>query len=1099
MFILKFFIFLLILFAVLYNGLVILNTPNMETAEKVLGITLYLIIVIVIANYTISYITYHHTKNKRGIVGDSGIEGQKGDKGKPGVCEQDCGRKICFINVKDHANRVLNTDLDKIKGTVTLKYLTDNPEKALERLDKNKSNLISKLIIKYGVLSMPSNDKGDVDKNFLNMVVKKDSVLLTISNSKTIVDGIFNDFYNGKQNNRKYLDIYIDGIVSPSIVIEDIKAISKCVEESSDEYVPKENDTQTNEKIEVEICKNTLRPTSNSDEESNVNAVSKIGSNEATKFTSIMNKKLKIRNEFFIEKIQKICNSNEYIKALEKKSKNKITEEKLIEYIKQVIEEMVTALINFKVRKVKRINESPNSDEADAATASTATTASIATTASTAAEPSRDNKNNDIIYAGLNFLLTKDADKNYFNIYKTGPDDYDIITSPINELEKYDIFRWGESYINSPLIIEKCDQDYKLPKGKEQDLVIVNTNKYKFIYSSKERDSVHYTGYQAECDTYCPFNQMGEDKLNKEDKQVCIYYNINEKSHRNLKGTHPVWAEVYYPKSPPLSLFHLETNGYLGNDGVVKQKYFQDSNYISYFPVGSVWTSRTDLHRKKTNTFSPNTHNKASGHKAVGPEKETILLSGNIIPPVDYNKIWNSKEGCIDCQTEGEITIWEPVPPKGYVCMGHLASDINNKTELLDLTTPETSPIMCVAESCVVKIPVGPQVWNSQNLCKKIFGPETFEPADRFILFLNCYLKENNFRTSEEILGELDTFIQSEKDRLRDYNKDTDTEYSYVDQDTLLMDLVKLKDMKLFSEWDKSKITKLYRDTNEILTMAKNIEEKYQRRFNSLKDLTVKELKKMKLKITPKIFSTKPVFIYSAGADKAYEESINMPDKQIKNDQGHNLFLAVTDKSKAPKFAYKINRECLYQKKFKPVELNTVPGVLNYPGAGDSDRKNKSSELYFTYPKDLILESTNSEFSPTKEPKRYYLSFSNKRVDIDNNKPPLYFIRAPNVKLRDFSECKVGTPQGQIINDVFDTKNANALFIIEDSETNNIIKDFSNVLNNENMFVKLRNSGVENEDGSMYFQQFYSQFGKNVEKLSLNNSGSNLFKIKRVI
>ena len=795
-----------------------------------------------------------------------------------------------------------------------------------------------------------------------------------------------------------------------------------------------------------------------------------------------MNKKLEIKNDFIIEKIQKICNSNEYIKALEKKTKNKVTEERLIEYIKQVIEEMVTVLVNFKVRKVAEVT--------------TATGAAEVTTATGAAS---DNNDNDIIYAGLNFLLTKDADKNYFNIYKTGPDDDDIITSPFEELEKYDIFRWGESYINSPLIVEKCDQDYKLPKGKEQDLVIVNTNKYKFIYTSTERDSVHYTGYQAECDTYCPFNQMGEDKLNKEDKQVCIYYNINEKSHRNLKGSHPVWVEVYYPKSPPLSLFHLETNGYLENNGAVKQKYFQDSNYISYFPVGSVWTSRTDLHRKKTNSFTPNTHNKASGHKGVGPEKETILLSGNIIPPVDYNKIWNSKEGCIDCQPGSEITIWEPVPPKGYVCMGHLASTINNKTELLDLTTPENSPIMCVAESCVIKIPIGPQVWDSNNVCKKIFGPETFEPADRFILFLNCYLKENNFRTSEEILDELETFIQSEKDRLIDYNKDTDTEYSYADQDSLLMDLVKLKEMKLFSEWDKTKITKLYRDTNEIMTMAKNIEDKYQRRFNSLKDVSVKELKKMKLKITPTIFSTKPVFIYSAGADKAYEESINMPNKQIKNDHGHNLFLAVNNKSKAPKFAYKINRECLYQKKFKPVELNTVPGVLSYPGAGDSDRTNKTAELYFTYPKDLILESTNGNFSPTKEPKRYYLSFSNKRVDIDNNKPPLYFIRAPNVKLRDFSECKIGTPQGQIINDVFDTKNANALFIIENSETNEIVRNFSDVLSNENLLVKLRNSGIENEAGSMYFEQFYTQFGKNVEKLSLDNSESILFKIKRVI
>ena len=87
MFILKFFIFLLILFAVIFNGLVLWNIPNMETAEKIMGIVLYLIIVLVIANYTISYVTYHHTKNKRGIVGDEGIRGQTGNKGKPAIAK----------------------------------------------------------------------------------------------------------------------------------------------------------------------------------------------------------------------------------------------------------------------------------------------------------------------------------------------------------------------------------------------------------------------------------------------------------------------------------------------------------------------------------------------------------------------------------------------------------------------------------------------------------------------------------------------------------------------------------------------------------------------------------------------------------------------------------------------------------------------------------------------------------------------------------------------------------------------------------------------------------------------------------------------------
>ena len=116
---------------------------------------------------------------------------------------------------------------------------------------------------------------------------------------------------------------------------------------------------------------------------------------------------------------------------------------------------------------------------------------------------------------------------------------------------------WGENYINSPLIIEQCNAQYKLPDGKEQDLVMVKSNNYKFLYNSKMRKDVFYVGYNN-CDTYCPYNQMGDDKTNNEGKQVCMFYNINEKSHRNLKGTHPVWAETQYMDPGPLSLYHLK-------------------------------------------------------------------------------------------------------------------------------------------------------------------------------------------------------------------------------------------------------------------------------------------------------------------------------------------------------------------------------------------------------------------------------------------------------------------------------------------------------------------------------------------------------------
>ncbi len=53
-------------------------------------------------------------------------------------------------------------------------------------------------------------------------------------------------------------------------------------------------------------------------------------------------------------------------------------------------------------------------------------------------------------------------------------------------------------------------------------------------------------------------------------------------------------------------------------------------------------------------------------------KKETILVTGDVVDPVDYVKIWNSRgdgDGCVDCQ-EIEATTWRPIPPEGYVALG---------------------------------------------------------------------------------------------------------------------------------------------------------------------------------------------------------------------------------------------------------------------------------------------------------------------------------------------------------------------------------------------------------------------------------------------
>ena len=198
-------------------------------------------------------LTYNHTKNKRGIVGDPGIRGQTGNKGQSAICEADCGRKICFINVTEHANNVLNNDLDKVRGMIELKYDVDL-DKAYKAKKRILRQFVNKLRIRFGVFSLPTDDNGSTSSNFVKIFVKDDGLRIRVSNSKEIVDGIINDLNTGNDNSKKYLNVYINGPKPPTMILETLEALNKCILETSEDYVPEKGETENNNKILVEEC-----------------------------------------------------------------------------------------------------------------------------------------------------------------------------------------------------------------------------------------------------------------------------------------------------------------------------------------------------------------------------------------------------------------------------------------------------------------------------------------------------------------------------------------------------------------------------------------------------------------------------------------------------------------------------------------------------------------------------------------------------------------------------------------------------------------------------------------------------------------------------
>ena len=146
MFILKAIIILIILFFILFNAVAIIANDTITGAEKMLGLGIYFVIIIVGINLISSFITYYHTKYKVGIVGDPGIKGQLGNKGDEGVCNKSCGKKICYKNILENANKTLVEEYKLLKAEIEGTTPTTSSLKKKIRVRIKKKKILNQLI-----------------------------------------------------------------------------------------------------------------------------------------------------------------------------------------------------------------------------------------------------------------------------------------------------------------------------------------------------------------------------------------------------------------------------------------------------------------------------------------------------------------------------------------------------------------------------------------------------------------------------------------------------------------------------------------------------------------------------------------------------------------------------------------------------------------------------------------------------------------------------------------------------------------------------------------------------------------------------------------
>ena len=184
---------------------------------------------------------------------------------------------------------------------------------------------------------------------------------------------------------------------------------------------------------------------------------------------------------------------------------------------------------------------------------------------------------------------------------------------------------------------------------------------------------------------------------------------VIEKCYSSQDGNHPDDGDHYVLRTSTTNYYDL-----LGND----------EGSGSYYSV-SFWRAKQFTY--KGNVFYPvgdvlmgpdRANDSIAGSKVVGqfeipgliscPERQTIIVSGDVKGPVDYILIW-SNYNKNNNDNNNVFWIWRPIPPPEFMALGDVVTFDNTKPE-----TGDNAPIRCVPLYITKQMnPNGNMFWSS--------------------------------------------------------------------------------------------------------------------------------------------------------------------------------------------------------------------------------------------------------------------------------------------------------------------------------------------------------------------------------------------------
>ena len=215
--------------------------------------------------------------------------------------------------------------------------------------------------------------------------------------------------------------------------------------------------------------------------------------------------------------------------------------------------------------------------------------------------------------------------------------------NPFFELKKYDVFYWGLGKQYRPNIVDKCnpsnDGDTIYNGSNENEFAVATTNIYTQI-GDTNISNLGMSIWRADQFTY----------------KGVVYYPVGDLIISPVASNYGELTDIN--KNPYTKLY---------NDSVLTKRHVGDIKFEA----------------------------------RPGPNRETILVSGHVEGPVDYELMMSNG-----------IYVWRPMPPTGYVSLGDIVTLDANKPP-----TGNNAPIRCVQSILAIATPPnGHTFYNSNNI-----------------------------------------------------------------------------------------------------------------------------------------------------------------------------------------------------------------------------------------------------------------------------------------------------------------------------------------------------------------------------------------------